>query len=43
MFLGTSDASLSGNMLAGKGATATRAGKETIRADDGIIREGQDF
>ena len=34
MLLGTSDASLLGNLLIGKG---------TIRADKGTIRAGQDF
>ena len=43
MLLGTLGASLLGNMSAGKEATATRAGKRTIRAVKGTIGAGQDF
>ena len=38
----TLDAILLENMLAGKGARATIAGKGTINADEGTIRAGQD-
>ena len=41
MLLGTLCASLLGNKLVGKGVM--RAGKETIRAGEGIIRVDQDF
>ena len=43
MLLGTLGVSLLGNMLAGKGAIATRAGKGTIRSDKDTIRAGHDF
>ena len=38
----TLDAILLENMLAGKGARATIAGKGIINADEGTIRAGQD-
>ena len=38
MLLGTLGASLSGNILAGKGIN--RAGEEIIRAGEGIVRAG---
>ena len=41
MLLGTSGASLLGNLLTVWGTT--RAGEDTIRADEGTIRAGQDF
>ena len=50
MLLGTLDASLLGNLLAGKRAIATRqergtirAGKDTIRVGKGTFRSGQNF
>ena len=43
MLLGTLGASLSGNLLTGKGAIATSQGQRTIRAGEGTIRAGQDF
>ena len=50
MLLGTLGASLSGNLLTGKGAIANmpgrgkiRAGKGTIRAAEGTTRTGQNF
>ena len=41
MLLRTLGASLLGNILTGSGAI--RAGEESIRAREGIIRAGQDF
>ena len=41
MLLGTSGASLLGNLLISKGVM--RAGEGTIRADEDTIRAGQDF
>ena len=43
MLWGTLGASLFGNMLAGKGAKATRQGRGVIRADRGTTSAGQDF
>ena len=41
MLLGTLGASLSGNLLTGKGVM--RAAEDTIRAGEGTIRAGKDF
>ena len=41
MLLGTLGASLLGNLLARKGAIATRQGKNTIRSVESIIRPGK--
>ena len=41
ILLGTSGASLLGNILISKGVM--RVGEGTIRADEGTIRGGQDF
>ena len=50
MLLGTSGASLLGNLFTGKGAIATsqgrgtnRAGEGTFRAGEGTVRADQDF
>ena len=43
MLLGTLGASLSGNILAHKGAIVMRQGRGTIRAGKSTIRAGQDF
>ena len=43
VLLGTLGAGLFGNMLADKGAIATRTGKETIRAAEGTVTAGQDY
>ena len=40
--VGTLDASLLGNMLGGKGAIATKAGKWTITGGEGTIRTSPD-
>ena len=43
MLLGTSGATLLGNLITGKGAVATSQGRGTIRAGEGTVRAGQDF
>ena len=43
MVLGALGASLLGNLLAAKGAMATREGRGTIRAGEGTSRADQDF
>ena len=43
MLLGTLGASLLGNLLTGKEATAVSERRGTIRAGEGTIRAGQDF
>ena len=43
MVLGTLGASLLGNLVAAKGAMATREGRGTIRAGEGTSRADQDF
>ena len=40
---GTLGASLLGNLLTGKGSTATSHGRGTIRAAEGTVRAGQDI
>ena len=40
MLLGTSGASILGNILAGKGAIAKKQGRGINRADEGVIRAG---
>ena len=43
MLLGILDASLLGNLLAGKGQGIIRAVKGTIRTGEAIVKAGQEF